>query len=299
MSWTCPGDGVAAPSKCREASRTCPGKRRVRGAWAHEVEERVLRAACARASQHAHARERGQWAREGEVPLGACGQRRVVSRARSSGGGSVLRLGSAVLGPRGRVVPAAAPHALDHLMRYNLDRREMQSKEGSRRISANECIAPRNRPHKTGSPRSLCRPTSAAVRAVVARAGSRSPRRLLEGSRKPPRRVAARAGRRLSPPGCDCARRRVPPAPGVARVDCHAVARLKQKAVRLGKTGVERRCRPPRRRLRWRRREGPSCLARPTRQRRPPARRDSVKRRCSQPASHARARPPAGAAAAR
>mmetsp|Transcript_1788 Transcript_1788/g.4938 ORF Transcript_1788/g.4938 Transcript_1788/m.4938 type:complete len:255 (+) Transcript_1788:618-1382(+) len=106
-----------------------------------------------------------------------------------------------VLGPRGRVVPAAAPHALDHLMRYNLDRREMQSKEGSRRISANECIAPRNRPHKTGSPRSLCRPTSAAVRAVVARAGSRSP-------------------------GCDCARRRVPPAPGVARVDCHAVARV-------------------------------------------------------------------------
>ena len=50
---------------------------------------------------------------------------------------------------------------------------------------------------------------------------------------------------------------------------------------------MERTCRPPRRRLRWRRREGPSCLARPTRQRRPPARRDSVKRRCSQPAAHA------------
>ena len=207
---------MAAPSKCREASRTCPGKRRVRGAWAHEVEERVLRAACARASQHAHARERGQWAREGEVPLGACGQRRVVSRARSSGGGSVLRLGGAVLGPRGRVVPAAAPHALDHL-RYNLDRREMQSKEGSRRISASECIAPRNRPHTPGSPRSLCRPTSAAVRAVVARAGSRSPRRLLEGSWKAPgnlpegsrrgradasahRAVTARAAVYLQPP---------------------------------------------------------------------------------------------------
>ena len=128
-------------------------------------------------------------------------------------------------------MPAAATHALDHL-RYNLDRREMQSKEGSRRISASECIAPRNRPHTPGSPRSLCRPTRAAVRAVVARACSRSPRRLPEGSRKPPRRVAARAGRRLSPPGCDCARRRVPPAPGVARVDCHAVARLKKKAVR-------------------------------------------------------------------
>ena len=168
----------------------------------------------------------------GEVPLGACGQCRVISRTRSHGVASVQRLGNAVLGPRGRVVPAAAPHALDHLMRYNLDRREMQSKEGSRRISANECMAPRNRPHTPGSPRSLCRPTRAAARAGVARAGSRSPRKLLEGSRKPPRRIAARAGRHLSPPGCDCARRRVLPAPGVARVDCHAVARLKKKAVR-------------------------------------------------------------------
>mmetsp|Transcript_7659 Transcript_7659/g.23997 ORF Transcript_7659/g.23997 Transcript_7659/m.23997 type:complete len:227 (-) Transcript_7659:728-1408(-) len=81
-----------------------------------------------------------------------------------------------VLGPRGRVVPAA-PHALDHL----------------------------------GTARTR----------LVAHAASVAPRVQL-----PERVWLGPAAVRLSPPGCDCARRRVLPAPGVARVDCHAVARV-------------------------------------------------------------------------